>query len=135
MNCAANVLASDFASLADLAAYQKAKKKGWSDKRAFGVGDNGVGCFNDLTAQLHTPMCALPPETMTEWFGSVMKARHMQVKVVDEVTGRSCVCIIADRMPERKNITNGCGIDLNPAAVAALELRSPLKRKVTISKV
>lgn len=129
------VLASDFASLKDLAAYQAAKKKGLSDRQAFAVGDNGKGCYGDLTAQTHTPMCALPPETMTEWYGSVMKARHQRVLVIDVKTNQGVHCIIADRMPARANIKNGCGIDLNPAALAALKLTSPIKRKVRISKV
>ncbi len=134
MNASMKCFASDFASLADLAAYQKAKKNGLSDRRAFALGDNGIGCFGDLTAQIHTPMCALPPETMVEWFGSVLKAKHMRVKVVDGITGQFITCVIADRMPARKNITNGCGIDLNPAALLALGLISPIKRSVTISK-
>ena len=127
-------LASDFASLKDLAAYQEAKQQGLSDRRAFEVGDNGKGCYGDLTAQLHTPMCALPPETMSEWYGSVIKAKHMRVKVRDTQTCRAVICVIADLMPARKNITNGCGIDLNPAALVALGLKSPIIRNVTISK-
>lgn len=134
MNTTIQCLASDFASLADLRAYQRAKKQGLSDRLAFEVGDNGRGCYGDLTAQLHTPMCALPPETMTEWYGSVIKAKHMRVKVYDETTKRSVVCLIADRMPARKNIKNGCGIDLNPAALVELQLTTPIKRKVIISK-
>lgn len=130
----ATVLASDFASPADVAAYQAAKKKGWSDVRAFGVGDNGIGCWGDLTAQTHTPMCALPPETMTEWYGSVSQAKHQHVKVITP-KGQYCICVIADRMPARKNIKNGCGIDLNPAALKALDLQSPIKQAVVISKV
>jgi len=134
MNTPIKCLASDFASLADLRAYQNAKKKGLSDRLAFELGDNGRGCYGDLTAQLHTPMCALPPETMTEWFGGVKQAKHMRVKVTEHELGTTVVCIIADRMPARKNIKNGCGIDLNPAALVALGLKSPIKRNVTISK-
>ncbi len=131
----ATVFASDFASIADLVAYNAAKKKGMSDKQAFAVGDNGIGCWGDLTAQIHTPMCALPPETMVEWFGSINKARHQKVKVMDAVTSQVVVCILADRMPKRANIKNGCGIDLNPAALLALDLMSPIKRRVLISKL
>ncbi len=127
--------ASDFASLADLAAFNKAKKAGLSDKRAFALGDNGIGCFGDLTAQIHTPMCALPPETMVEWFGSKNQAKHQKVKVMDALTSKVVVCIVADIMPKRANITNGCGIDLNPAALLCLDLKSPIKRRVLISKL
>lgn len=127
------VFASDFASLADLRAFQAAKKKGLSDKQAFAVGDNGVGCWGDLTAQEHTPMCALPPETMEAWYGSVAKAKHQRVKVILP-TGGWCLCIVADIMPHLANIKNGCGIDLNPAALKELGLKSPLKQSVVITQ-
>lgn len=120
-------LASDFASLA---AYQRAKKRGLSDREAFAVGDNGRGCWGDLTAQDHTPMCALPPDEMIEWFGSIAKAKHARVKVVLPKTKQCVVCILADRMPWKKNIKNACGIDLNPAALRALGLKSPVKTEV-----
>ncbi len=124
------VYASDFASLADLKAFCEAKAKGWSDKQAFAVGDNGVGCWEDITAQEHTPMCALPPETMEEVWGSVEAARHQQVKVTSKAV--TVICIVADRMPHRANIHNGCGIDLNPAALKALGLVSPIKAEVEL---
>lgn len=122
-------LASDFASIADLAAFQRAKAKGMSDKQAFAIGDNGIGCFGDLTAQEHTPMCALPPEIMVKHWGSVIKAKHKAVMVKLDAK-RDVICIVADRMPSLKNITNGCGIDLNPAALKKLGLRSPIKTEV-----
>lgn len=120
-----NTTASDFASLKDLAAYKKAKAKGLSDKEAFKVGDNGVGCWGAVTAQERTPMCALPPDDMIEKFGSVAKAKHARVRVT--VCGVTIICALADRMPWKKNITNGCGIDLNPAALKALRQKSPIK--------
>lgn len=120
-----NVIASDFASLADLAAFRRAKATGMTDTQAFAVGDNGLGCWGDLTAQTHTPMCALPPDDMVAQFGAVSKAKRMKVKVT--VGKASVVCILADRMPWKKNIKNGCGIDLNPAALKALKLKSPVK--------
>lgn len=135
MKTTADVYASDFASLKDLKAYRVAKKKGLPDKEAFKLGDNGQGCWGDLTAQDHTPMCALPPETMTEWWGSKAGAKHQRVSVVDKATGLRCTCVVADIMPKRANITNDCGIDLNPAALIQLGLRSPIKRAVTISKI
>jgi hypothetical protein len=120
-----NVIASDFASIKDLAAYKAAKKKGMSDKEAFKIGDNGVGCWGALTAQEETKQCALPPDDMIEKFGSIAKAKHALVKVT--VGDKTIVCILADRMPWKKNIKNGCGIDLNPAALKALGLKSPIK--------
>lgn len=124
------VLASDFASLSDLEAFKKAKAAGWSDKRAFGVGDNGVGCWGDLTAQTHSPMCALPPETMTDVYGSESAAKHQRVRV--RIGSKSVICVIADKMPHREHITNGCGIDLNPAALRALGLKSPINQEVEL---
>lgn len=113
-------IASEFATIEDLNAYHKAKAKGWSDKQAFAVGDNGIGCWGDLTAQTHTPMCAIPPEYMEEEWGSVSGARHQRVLVL--YGNRRVECIVADRMPHLANITNGAGIDLNPAASDALDL-------------
>lgn len=118
-------LATDFASEADVRAYKRAKAEGKSDHEAFAVGDNGIGCWGDLTAQTHTPMCAIPPEDMIELFGSMAKAKHQRILVVHG--RRSVPCVLADRMPRRKNIRNGAGIDLNPAALIALGLDSPCK--------
>lgn len=117
--------ASDFAGLADLRAFQECKAQGKSDKACFAVGDNGIGCWGAVTAQEHTPMCALPPEDMIAEFGSVAKAKSALVRVT--INGRSVNCVLADRMPSKANIKNGCGIDLNPAALRALRLRSPIK--------
>lgn len=119
------VIASDFASLADLASFKRAKARGLSDKQAFAVGDNGIGCWGDNTAQEHTPMCALPPDDMIEQFGTVAKAKHARVMV--KIGTKLVTCILADRMPWKKNIKNGCGIDLNPAALKTLGLKSPIK--------
>jgi hypothetical protein len=124
-----NVIASDFASLKDLAAYKAAKAKGMSDKQAFRVGDNGVGCWGAVTAQKRTPMCALPPDDMIAKFGSIAKAKHARVYVT--IGQASVICFLADRMPWKKNIKNGCGIDLNPAALKALGLKSPIKKPAT----
>lgn len=117
--------ASSFADPADVAAYLAAKARGKSDKEAFAVGDNGVGCWGDNTAQDKVPMCALPPDDMVAKFGSVAKAKHASVRVTHK--DRVVVCLLGDRMPWKKNIKNGCGIDLNPAALKALKLKSPCK--------
>lgn len=122
--------ASSFADLADLRAFQRAKAKGFSDKQAFAVGDNGVGCWGDNTAQLGVPMCALPPEDMINHFGSVARAKRAQVIVKSSKSGLKVTCILADRMPAKRNIKNGCGIDINPAACAALKLKPPIKHPV-----
>lgn len=125
-----NVLASSFADPADVRAYNRAKAAGKSDKEAFKLGDNGVGCFGDFTAQLVTPMCALPPDDMITKFGSVKAAKHARVKVESRENGAVVICLLADRMPWKKNIKNGCGIDLNPAAAKALKLKPPFTHPV-----
>lgn len=121
-------LASDFASLADLAGFRRAKARGLSDKQAFRFGDNGSGCWGDLTAQEHTPMCAIPPEHMEERWGSMARAKHRRIRVTKG--DRTVICVLADTMPHLKNIENGCGIDLNPAALRELGLKSPIKTEV-----
>lgn len=117
------VRASSFADPADVAAFRACKARGGSDQECFRVGDNGIGCWgDDVTAP--TPYCALPPEDMEERWGSVSAARHQPVLVC--ANGRTVSCILGDRMPHRAHIANGCGLDLSPAAVAALGLHPPV---------
>ena len=70
-------------------------------------------------------MCALPRD---DW-KKVPDPRLKPVVVV--ANGKQVVCLLGDTMPWKKNIRNGCGIDLNPAAVKALGLRPPIKIKAT----
>jgi len=123
-----HVIASEFATDSDLRAYRHAKQLGWPDSKAFGVGDNCIGCYGDQTNGTK-PMCALPPEDMMETWGSILNAKHKPVKVRNGDI--MVVCIIADRMPHRDAITNGAGIDLNPAARIALNLPVGAMKPVT----
>jgi len=121
-----HVKASSFADPADVRAFQKCKAQGKSDMECFKVGDNGIGTGELgglFTAQEETPMCALPPDDMIEAFGSVKNAKGAQVEVT--ANGKTVVCLLADRMPWKKNIKNGAGIDLNPAAAKQLGLKPP----------
>lgn len=119
-----HVLASSFADPADVAAFRRCKARGGSDQECFKKGDNGIGLWgDDTTGQI--PMCALPPEDMIERWGAIDAARRKKVHV--SANTRSVVCIVADRMPHRDHITNGAGIDLNPAAVYDLGLTPPVK--------
>jgi hypothetical protein len=113
-------MASSFADPADVAAFRKCKASGKSDQECFAIGDNGIGKWGDDTTT-SVPMCALPPEDW-EPFGS--SARGKRVIVV--ANGRSVVVELRDTMPHKANIKNGAGIDLNPAAVAALGLKPPI---------
>lgn len=130
-----HVMASSFADPADVAAFRKwyriYRSEGCShsvaERKAFAKGDNGVGCWGDDTTA-GRPMCALPPDDW-QWLGK--KARGALVRV--KANGKEVVCELRDRMPWKKNIKNGCGIDLNPAACKALGLTPPIKVKATWS--
>lgn len=115
------VLASSFADPADVKAYLRAKAAGVSENAAKKVGDNGVGKWNDSTVLGSGASCALPPE---DWRG--LKApRGTKVEVF--ANRRTAIVLLKDTMPARKNIKNGCGIDLNPDACALLGLHPPMK--------
>lgn len=113
------VRSSRFADVADKQAFSHCKRQGHSDQFCFAVGDNCVGCWGDATDG-DVPACALPPDDMIARFGEVLKARHALVEVRVQTTGKVVVLRLLDRMPWRRNIKNGRGIDLNPAACRAL---------------
>jgi hypothetical protein len=117
------VKASSFADLADLAAYQHAKALGWSDARAFKVGDNGIGAWGDLTARDDVAMCALPPEDWLAKWDSAAAARGQKVSVTYK--GQTVIGGLRDTMPHKANITNGAGIDLNPGFAKAFNVTPP----------
>lgn len=122
--------ASSFADPGDVRAFRRWKRiyldEGYSEQRAeelaFAHGDNGVGLWNDDTSEGSGPSCALPPEDMEErWGGSQethwKEAKHKLVDVtIGEVTK---TLTLKDRMPHKRNITNGAIIDLNPDAIRA----------------
>jgi hypothetical protein len=127
------VIASSFADPADVRAFEKCKAQGKTDQQCFKVGDNGIGCWGDSTKEGTGPSCALPPEDMEETWSAIppsyKEARFQSVKVV--ANNQSVFCELKDRMPHRKNIKNGAGIDLNPDACAALGLKPPVKIPAT----
>lgn len=118
------VTASSFADPQDLAAFKAAKARGLSDKQAFRVGDNCIGCWGDFTGDPDgVPMCALPPEIWKEKFPNG-GARGAIVNLTRS-SGETCVAQLRDTMPHLDHIENGAGIDLNPAAAKALGLKPP----------
>jgi hypothetical protein len=114
------VKASSFADPADVLAFKRCKARGGSDRECFAFGDNAIGLWGDSTSAPR-PMCALPRE---DWapFGSAARGKLVLVRA----NGREVVCELRDTMPHRKNIKNGAGIDLNPAAVGKLGLKPPI---------
>lgn len=115
-----HVKASSFADPADVVAFRRCKAQGKSDQECFKIGDNGIGKWGDDTTE-PVPMCALPPE---DWKPLGDKARGAKVRVA--ANGREVICELRDTMPAKNHITNGAGIDLNPAAVEALGLKPPV---------
>lgn len=113
------VRASSFADPADVEAFYKCKAQGHSDEYCFRFGDNGIGCWNHKTAQTHTPMVAIPRD---EW---TRAGKRGGAKVRVTFNGKTVDAILGDTMPSYANITNGCGIDLNPATAMALGLEPP----------
>lgn len=124
-----HVKASSFADPADIIAFDRCKAQGKTDQECFKVGDNGVGCWGDSTREGTGPCCALPPDDMIAKWGSVAAAKHKKVLVVSK--GNSVVCVLKDRMPYKKHIKNGAGIDLNPDAVRALGMKPPIMTTAT----
>lgn len=118
------VKASSFADPADVRAFKRCKDRGGSDQDCFKLGDNGIGAWGDDCSEGSGPSCALPPEDLIDKWGAVNLAKHKPVNVI--ANGKTITCLVKDRMPWKKNITNGAGIDLNPDAVRALGLEPPI---------
>ena len=123
------VKATSFADPKDIASFKKCKEAGGSDEECFKKGDNGIGCWGQSTAAGTGPCCALPPDDMVERWGSIKAAKNKIVHV--ESKDFRCDCVLKDRMPWKKNIHNGAGIDLNPDACAKLNLTPPVFISVT----
>jgi hypothetical protein len=118
------VKASSFADPADVRAFKRCKERGGSDHDCFKVGDNGIGAWGDDCSEGSGASCALPPDDMIAKWGSVEAAKHKLVDV--KANEKSVTCVLKDRMPWKRHITNGAGIDLNPDSVRALGLEPPI---------
>ena len=117
------VVASSFADPEDVAAYQKAIAEGKSELEALRLGDNGVGCWGDVTAREDIPMCALPPEDWRAKWGDGRIARGKQVSVTYQ--GKTVLGELRDTMPAKSKIKSGAGIDLNPGFAKAFGVVPP----------
>jgi hypothetical protein len=130
-----HVYASSFADPADVRAFKKwysiyigeGKTPAEAEQLAFKKGDNGIGYYGgDTTGPEFS--CALPPEDITERWGSMEAGRHRSVEVC--YNGRSAICTLEDKMPHRANLANAASIDLNPSACGALGLKPPVMARV-----
>jgi hypothetical protein len=117
------VIASSFADPKDVAAFRQCIAEGNTEKYCLSVGDNGVGCWgDDCTGP--TLCCALPPEIWLAKWGSGAVARGKPVIVT--CNGVTVTALLWDTMPHLANITNGAGLDMGPALVAAVGLTPPV---------
>lgn len=122
--------ASSFADPDDVAAFNRCKDAGGSDNECFKVGDNGIGCWGQSTVVGTGPSCALPPEYMTEKWGSKSAAKNKKVLVRHKISGKKVTCVLKDQMPSVANLANKARIDLNPDACYALDLEPPIMEPV-----
>jgi hypothetical protein len=118
-------IATSFADPADVLHFRNCKERGGTDQECFKIGDNGVGYWGDDCTEGSGLACALPPDDVIAQFGSMVPARRALVRVT--ANNLVAVCLLKDRMPWKKNIKNGAGIDLNPDACAALGLCPPVR--------
>ena len=123
------VKATSFADPADIRAFKRCKARGGTDKECFEIGDNGIGLWGQSCAAGTGACCALPPEDYIEQWGSINAARGKLVLI--NRGGKSAWCDCRDRMPYRRFIEDGAGIDLNPDACKALGLKPPVSASVT----
>lgn len=121
-------IASSFGDPDDVRRFNRCIEAGGTKQECYRVGDDAVGCWNDSTAEGTGPCCAIPPDDMIELFGSVTNAKYK--KLVVNGHGRQSIVTIKDRMPWRKNITNGAIIDLNADAVRELGWEPPMMNAV-----
>jgi hypothetical protein len=106
------VTASSFADPADVVAFKKCLKSGKTEQQCFAVGDNGIGLWGDDTTAAK-PMCALPRDVWLAKWRKQSIARGKKIEL--SFNGKKVTCELRDTMPPTAKITNGAGIDLNPA--------------------
>lgn len=110
--------ASSFADPNDIAAFERCKALGKTDKQCFAVGDNGIGCWQDSTKEGTGPSCALHVDVIRAKWGSKNAGKHKQVWV--RYADKEVICVLKDICGKRDRI------DLNPDAVRAIGLKPPI---------
>jgi hypothetical protein len=106
--------ATSFATYKDLVGYINCLLAGGTERGCYRKGDNGTGAWGDVTAQVHTPMVALPPGEIAAKWGTSTKGRGKKVTVKLSI-GREFIAEVRDKAPAGV-------IDLNPAALIAAGL-------------
>jgi hypothetical protein len=117
------VIASSFADPKDVAAYNRAKAEGKTEKEALKIGDNGIGVWGDKTARDDVSMCALPPEDWKAKWRTGHNARGKKVSVT--FNGKTVIGELRDTLPDKAHNQNGAGIDLNPGFAKAFGVTPP----------
>ena len=102
--------ATSFATMKDMVGYIRCRDEGGSAKACLSQGDNGIGCWGDVTARLDVAMCAVPRSEMVRHWGSKNNARGKQVRVNLTQRGAVIICEVRDQAPDGI-------IDLNPGAL------------------
>ncbi len=102
---------TSFATYQDLVGYINCLLAGGSENGCYNKGDNGTGASGKVTAQVKTPMVAVPSSAMKAKWGSTSKAwgKKIEVKCGNRVAIAEC----ADIGP-----VGVC--DLNPAMLIAM---------------
>lgn len=109
---------TSFATLKDLVGYIDCLLAGGSETHCYNHGDNGRGCWGDVTAQLDTAMVALPESEMIKKWGSKKAAKHKKIWFkLDQGSKTKVEAIVADQSPDGI-------IDLNPASLMQAGLPS-----------
>lgn len=115
MSAPSSARVTSFATFKDLVGYARCMQKGNDSDFCYRQGDSGVGAWGDVTAQIRTPMVALPPEAMIRRWGTSRAARGKKVRVWIDGIDHPVICEVRDKGPEGV-------VDLNPAALDAFGL-------------
>lgn len=109
-----NATATSFATYKDLLGYIKCLLSGGTETSCYAKGDNGIGCWGDVTATEKLAAVAVPKNEMKAKFGDWCKARKAPVRVTLK-SGTTFDAIVLDCSPDGI-------VDLNPGALKAANL-------------
>jgi len=93
-----NARFTSFATYQDLVGYINCLLAGGSETYCYRKGDNGTGASGRVTAQVHTPMGALPKTELIKKWGSTKAAWGKKVQCT--LNGVAFICEVADVVGE-----------------------------------